>query len=489
MATSAIVKPDLPSSVLKFVGERQLVVPPSLNDTMAIISSHNWGPLPADQEVKPYGSLAAWEADYGTEDGPGRTAVVGAFDGGGTADEGGAGAVVFVRAATAAAAAATITIQNATPAAALRIDAKWKGTTGNFIGYIRDVDPIDATKHRLRITYKGVAVETFSYVTTDVAGLADAINGRSRYVTATSLLSGVALAASAGTSLAAGNDGAVLTAAEVTAAQAALEFQDFGALSMAGLIDTAIKVQLAVWTRSQANAMRPFRLVLGGAAGETVDAAIAELIANPALRDPQVNRLGVGTWYDDLLDLNLSTAEVAPRYAGAMLARGEFSAMTRAKFGRLTPVGGTGPTNDQLRAGRDAGITMLRRISNPATKVAVSQGVTTFIDRTAAAMPYELFSEPRLVGLFNRIVRQMVVWGDDIVVGDLPVNDDTRNLVRKELRKLLDDLEAVGLAEPGSGFAIVDPPDDPSLADAIPYQFGFQPSRTANFLIGEARVI
>ena len=199
-------------------------------------------------------------------------------------------------------------------------------------------------------------------------------------------------------------------------------------------------------------------------------------------------RFAVGMWHDSVTGMDLSTAQLGPRVAGALLARGERSALTRTLFGGLDVVGNTGPSNDELRAGRDKGLTMLRQVSNPAANVAIAQGVTTFIDKNAPGRPYVLFSEPRIVGLLDRIKRQIVEWGDDVVIGDLPVTDDTRALVRKEIRKILDDLETVGLSEPGSGFVNVEPSADPALADAIPYEFGFIPTRTANYLIGNGRV-
>lgn len=487
MAT-LVVKPDLPSSVIRFVGETTVSIPPAFNQIVAIIGSHDFGPLASDPDgTQPHLTLSAWEAVYGTGDTPGRTAVVGAF-------QAGAGGVVFARAATALAAAATLTLNNTTPVAAIRLTARWKGTAGNQISIVRDDDPIDATKDRLRVLFRGAEVEKYVYTATDIAGLVAAINARpSRYIIADgpgggAVVTGTALAATAGTALATGNDGAVLTATEYLAAQDALEFAEFGALAPAALTDAPVKVQLANWTRTMAEEMRPFRLVLGGALAETVDTAIAELAANPSLRDEHVIRFGVGTWHEDTLNKDLSTAQLAAYVAGLMVARGERSALTRADAPTLHAVGGSGPSTDELKAGRDAGITMLRRVSSPRTELVISEGVTTFISTVLPAKPYIFFSEPRIVGLLDRIVRQMVAWGDEFVIGDLPANDDTRNLVRKEMRKILEDLETSGLSEPGSGFVNVDPPEDPSLRDTIPYDFGFMPTLTAKYLIGNGRI-
>ena len=493
---TTFVKPDLPSSVVRFVGETTLSVQPSFNETVAVIGSHNWGPIGLareGEEVVGYTSLQAFEADFGSDDTQLRRAVVGAFIGQGPDSGGGAGAVIVFRAATGAAARASVTINNtnaATPA--LRLRAKHSGTRGNDISYIIEDDPADAGRDRLRILFRGVTVERFSYAPADITALAASINFRSKYVDADgpgggAVVSGTALTPTAGTSLANGANGDVLTATEYDAAQAALEFQNFTAVGAAALTDTAVKVQLATWVKGMEEGMRPVRLVIGGGAGETVDQAATELNANDELRDPQIVRLAGGTWRDEYLNVNLTTAELVGRALGIIAARGLGSAMTRALVQGLTPVG-LPPTHEELVAGRDAGLTVLRRVSSSTAKVAISQGVTTFIDEEAEGRPLELFSEPRIVGLLNATVRRIVEWGDEVVVGDLPVTDDTRNLVRQFITKVLEEYESTGLATPGTAFVIVDPPDDPSLADAIPFEFGFRPTRTANFLIGNGRV-
>lgn len=489
---TTVVKPDLPGSSLTWVGDTTQQVLPNENERVALMGTATWGPKGSDSAgTKLYLSWAEFTQEYGNDfASPGVLGVFLAFRGQDAQGAGGAGGVYFHRLSGAAAAASTRTFKNTADTDAFKLDAIYTGTRGNDLSAIFEVDPATGTNHRLRILLRGVEVERFVYTPTDLAGLADTINGRpSRWVKATSLVTGTALTLTAGTGLQAGNDGSTVTSTDYLDAQRALEFKDFGAVAACALTDVAVKAQLATWVRGLEASQRPVRWVFGGVAGETVDQAAAELNANGGgLRDPHFIRFGVGTWHDSVLSLDLSTAQLAPRIAGAMVARGERSALTRTLFGALDVVANAGPTVDDLRVGRDAGITMLRQVSNPDANVAISQGVTTFTAKNAPGRPYELFSEPRIVGLFDRVQRQIVQWGDDVVIGDLPVTDDTRNLVRKEIRKILDELETTGLAEPGSGFVTVDPPTDPSLSDAIPYEFGFKPSRTANFLIGNGRV-
>lgn len=490
---TVVMKPDLPSTVVHILGEKTVTVPPSGGKTVAILAPANWGPLPSEADGKKvYASLPQVEADYGNDDSPLRTAVIGALLGTALPGVGGAGGVVIHRLAVVGgaggAARASKAVQNTTPAAAFTFEAKWTGTRGNDLSYVIEDDPVDAAKDRFRVLFKGATVEQFSYPAADIQFLVDSINRRSSWGKATgAVVTGTALGHVAGTALVGGADGAAYTTAEVLEAQGALEFREFGIVSVAGLTDVAIKVQLATWVKTMADEMRPVRIVFGGAAGETLDDAMTELDSNPALRDPHVVRFAVGTWHDEVTDMDLSTAQLAPQVAGILAARGEGSSLTRAEMANLSMVGSTGPTSEELRVGRDAGLTMLRRVSSAKTDLAISQGVTTYIEDTET-QPRELWGEPRIVGLFDRIIRQMVAWGDDVVIGDLPVTPDTRSLVQKEMLKILGALEDSGLAKAGTAYVVVQDPEDPALADAIPYDFGFIPTRTSNYLIGNGKV-
>lgn len=485
-----IAKPNLPGSVLRWIGEEVLRPQPSFNEVVAVPIVHDWGPLGSEAEgTRLLTSFREFEAYYGNSDTAGRDAVYQAFKGQGVPSGAGAGGVLVHRMATGSAAKAAVTLQNTTPADALTLTAIYAGDRGEEISAIVDDDPVDATRDRLRILFKGAEVERYSYPQTDITQLVQLINNRpSAYVTATQLITGVALSATAGTDLAAGNNGDGIGSAQWLAALDALEWENFGIFAPFNLTDTAVKASIVEWMKNMEEEMRAVRVVFGGAAGEDVAAAISELSSNPTWRDPHLIRFGVGTYHDSLLGKDLSTAQLAPRIAGVLAARGRKSALTRALVGDLSVVGSTGPDSLDLIAGRDAGITMLRRVSHPEADLAVSQGVSTFNSRTTDGRPYDLFSEPRIVGVLDQFQREMVQWGDDVIIGDLTVTDDTRYEVYKEVTKKLDALVEDGLAVPGTTSATVEPPDDPALEDAIPYEFSFKPTRTANFLIGYGRV-
>lgn len=490
MASTQIVKPDLPQTVVKWIGTSAIRISPTTNEIVAIPIVHDWGPIIGEAgAVELATDLTQWENLYGNGDSAGRDAAIEAFLGMNVPGGGGAGGIYTPRMATGAAAAATLARSNTTPAVALTLTARYKGTRGNRVSIAIEQDPVTVANDRLRLMFDGVTVETYSYLKTDIATLAALINTRpSRFVTAVANVTGVALSATAGVTLAGGNDGAVVTATEWAAAQSALEFKNFGFFAPYNLTDTAVKAQLVTWLQGMADSMRPFRMVTGGAAAESLSAVQTELLSG-TLRNEHHIRFGVGTWHDDVLNKDLSTAQLAPRIAGVLAARGRKSALTNALLGGLHLVGATGPTAADLVQGRDLGVTMIKRISNDNAELAISQGVTTFISKTTVGKPYEFFSEPRIVGLLDEVQRRITTWGDDVVVGDLTVTDDTRREVGKEVTKILEEYESEGTAQLGTSFVnVVNTDNDPTLSDTIPFQFGFKPARTANFLIGEGRI-
>lgn len=483
-------KPDNPSTVITFVGESAVRIAPSAGSIVAVPIAHDWGPLGSESGgTRLIGSFGEFETVYGDTDTPGRRAVLGAFHGSGLAGETGAGGVIVHRMATAAAARATVQLMDATavtPAAAVRLDAIYAGARGSEIGYVVEVDPTNATRTQLRITLRGATVEKYTFTSADTASLVAAITARpSRYVIATSLSTGTALATGSG-SLAGGANGDSLTATEHLATLAALEYQPFSILAFPGLTDAGIQASVRSWVIAQAGEMRGVQLVVGGEAGESLDTAIARSLA---MNDEHIINLGVGTYFDDLLDREVSTADLAPRLAGVLAARGSKRALTYAEMAGLRVVGSTGPATDELRTAADNGVTVLRRASNPDSELVVARGVTTFTSLDIPAKPFEIFREPRFIRIMDGFIRDGKAVTDRDIVGDATVTDDTRAAVKQIFQALIEELLADNLILPvPEPYVVVNPPDDPALEDAVPFTFGWKFARTVLFVIGHGRV-
>lgn len=482
-----VLKPIIPQSRVRFTGETAPRIAPSIGATVAIPLSHDWGPL-ASELAKPevLAQFAEFTDRYGDSDTEGRTAVAGAFAGQGLRGAGGAGGVIPLRMGTGAARAA-VTLDNTAAADAVTITAKWAGTRGNDLSLVVDPDPADATRDRLRVRYKGAVVESYTYAKADLAALVAAITARDTgNITAAVVADGTALAVTAGTALAGGTNGTVDGAAHLAALDT-LEFQPFTILAPANLTDAAIRASYLSWVQSQDDANLPVILVVGGAAGETIDTAITR---TNAMADPHVVNFGVGTYHDDLLDKDLSSAQLAPRIAGILAAKGEDKALTGAEIGGLHVVGATGVTMADAELAVQLGVTVLIRTDSDEADLRVAKGVTTFTDDGDAARPLEIFSEPRFIRIMDLFARRMRRWGNQHIVGNVPVNEDTRDAVRAEGSRLIDDLLSRGLLLTKAGGAEEDPfiRTPVTVDDTVPYEFGWQFARTANFLLGDGKV-
>jgi hypothetical protein len=435
-------------------------------------------------------SFAEYETAFGRDDSPLRTAAVQLFNGGGLPGQGGAGSVIVYRMVGSDGAKATATRNNTATTAALRLDAKYAGTTGNEITYSVEDDTVDpSTNDVLRILFNGVEVERYLYAQTDIVTLAALVNVSSGYVTATSLATGTALSVTGSpVALTGGDNGETLVVNDYSDAVGALEFEEFGIIVYPG-IDASVRSVLYAWVQTQIDQFRPVMLVEGGALAETVLDALARSAAVPSATKPHVVNVGVGRYYDDLLEEELSTAQLASRIAGILAYRGETQSLTFADLFGLHVVSGTGPTVSQLKTLRDGGVTALRRVSNPNTELKVSQGVTTFTSKADPARPYQIFSEPRMVRVMDNFIRRMKAWSDDVIIGDTTVTDQTRATVRGHALDLINTLISNGVVLPTPEPFVRTPiPADPNLLDTVPFEFGWRFARTTNNVIGNGLV-
>lgn len=491
------VKPDLPGTSIKIVGESLTSIPPSLADIVAIPFAHDSGPLGSDSAASGGGvqqllQFSDFDRIFGSSDTAGRRAVLQAFQGLGNG-KGGAGEVVAYRMANSTGLlAASKVLQNTTPTAAITLTAKYKGSGGGNISVGVIQDPRIAANNILRVLYNGAEVERYSHLKTDITALGAAITARpSAYVVPSAITTGVALAVIAPAVLTGGNDGGALTSVEWLAALDAFEYERFSLLAPYLLTDDSIRAAMVAWVQAQEAASRPVMLVVGGDNSDTLSTATTR---SSAINDPHVVNMGCGTYHDDTLNRDVNTAELAPRIAGVIAARGLRSALTFADLFGLHFSTGALATTD-LKAAKDAGITAIHRAETGDAELHIVWGVTTFTNKADAARPYPYFSEPRLVRLNDLFIRGMREWANEIVVGDLPVNADTRDAVRTQGRSMLDAYLRDGLLEPGDASRGIPAPyistpisDDPNLADAVLFEFGWQAAKTANFVLGNGRV-
>jgi hypothetical protein len=489
---STFLKPSLPGSAITFVGQPIQRIAPSFADVVALPVTHTWGPV---NEPKLLTEFAEWESVYGTDESEGRRAVLQAFAGSNLPGKGGAGGVWVSRQTGTEAATAKLVLMNTatTPEAALHLEAFYPGTGGDNITVEVEADPNTSGNDLLIVLFKGIEVERYSYAAANITNLAEQITKLSKYLkVASGTVTGTALKLVAATALAGGNDGATLTAENYSNFLSSMTFKPFSLIAYDGT-SSSILAQFNSWQKAQAEAFRPVMFVSGGPGNDTVTTAIERATS---LADPHAVTVGVGEYKDDLLGTTLSTAQLAPRIAGIIAARGQRASLTFADLGGLHAVGSTAPTESQLVTLWEGGVTAIRQTEDPETDLIISKGVTTFTSKTTTDKPYEVFSDPRLVRVMDIFIRRMKLWGDKNIVGNTTVTEDSRAAVRAYGNKLIEELKDEGLILPEDKSAeppvpapfIATPLPAPGLLDAIPFNFGWQFARTANYIIGNGAV-
>lgn len=487
---STLTRPDNPGTYIRLVGETAVRPPSNVAASVAIPIVHDWGPLGTTEGVQELEVFAGFDSTFGNTATEGRNAVLGACVGPGVPGEPGAGSVFVYRMAASAVKAATKEIKNTAAAAALILNGYYKGTRGNRISFVIDADPVNTNNARLTIRLDGAVQERYSYPKTDITGLAASVNIRSKLVKAEMKATGVALATTAGTSLAEGNDGASLSALEWEEALAALEKEDISIFASFNLTTAETVAMVFAWTLTQAENQTPVTTVFGGAGSETLAEAVtkAELI-----RSEHVIRLTGGEFLDEFTGAKVSTAQLAPRIAGILAGRGEESSLTFAPVAGLKQVGSVAVATDELAIAAQQGLTVFRRASREDTELVIAKGVTTFIETTNPDKPLELFSDPRIVRVGDLFLRRMKKWGDEKIVGPTRVIETTMAAVSQRGLAEIADLLKRGMILPGANtadqpfFRIVEEPG-PNFEDAIVFEFGFKFARTTNFLIGTGKV-
>lgn len=491
--TATFVAPDNPGVDVSFVGEKTLRPNAAAAATVGLPFVADWGPFGPDDGTVRMNAFGEYDANFGNTKNSGRSGVLGAFVGPGTSGNPGAGSVIGFRMGTSSAAASKIKVKNTkeAPEDALELVGIYKGSRGNRISYVTEVDPADSEKGRLRILFDGLTVEKYSYAKTNVLALSEAVNKRSQYVTAKSLKTGTALTASAGTSLAGGNDGATVTAEEWMEALAAFEFEPITIFAPYDLEDEAIQASVVAWEQTQAATMKPIRVVLGGAGDEDLDEAMTR---TASYSDEHVVSIGAGTFHDDLLDEDVSSAQLAPRVAGALAGLGEEKSLTNLRFAGLSIVGEPKVPTDQLATAAAAGLTVFRRTSSEEAELKIARGVTSYTDDTDAK-PLDIFSDPRLVTVMDLFIREIVEWGEEFIVGPTRVNESTMKAVKAHGEGMIADRRERGLILPGATdsekpyFNTLDPASVGAPEDSIPFEFGWKFARTTNYMIGRGKVL
>lgn len=458
-------------SYSRFIVQRQQTLPKATRGILAVPFTHDWGPSKTFVDM---GGLADFVNVFG-QGGvpatptytPGFIAVYNAFKGGGASDPGAARVIGYrfdnggVR--------ATVTISNTTPVPAIRLRAVYTGSQGNNISWSVQVN-VDGTKHDFVIYRFNTEVERFTYLKTDLASLGammNATNGTgSDWVdvdgpTGGAIITGVALAPTAKTALTTGTDGSAIVAQDWTDMRTAFEAQQFEVMAPFDLTDTTISTAMATWAIAKNTGSVPgsrtkrLMLGLGGLPAETASTAVTRALA---ANSPDVFTLGVGTYHDSALGIDLSTSQLIPRIAGIVARRGFTASVFCTHLDDLSIV--VGPSDADVLASIAGGVINLTLDS---IGVRVESGITTYTSDTVD-LPKATYGVLKYVFTMESFERdaQTAQEGGGIL-GKLNVNEDTRETVVGNAQALLDTVYIPqGGVRPGAKVVLSasPPPDD-----------------------------
>lgn len=447
-----------PGAYPEFMTRRTTTVPPSAGAIVAVAATDDYGPV---ETPKLFNSWAEY-LEVARPLNPatptdGYIAVYNAFRGE-TTESPGAGAVLFFRLAGVGVAKAARTLNNTagTPAPALTLTAKYEGTRANNLSLTVAANAaVPATQIDLLVLDGTTQVESYrGYTSAQIDKLRDDINLRSKWLDASAAVNGFLLGVGS-FALTGGNSGTTLLAGDYTAWQTALETQRFGYAVPYNLTDTSIQASMRAWAIGLNSKQKAKKFFLGqsGASGEAYSAAATR---SQASNNENIFNFHLPLARDTRLGVTLTGAQLLPRIAGILAARGGRSGLTFANLEDIEILQGPADA-DILSALVDGVITA----ETAEVGTVLSKGLTTYTSNPTDK-PKDIYSRIKYVttmhGIYRRS-RERNEGGDKI--GKLNVNNDTREALLADLKKDIDTLTSTGEVQPGAElFARVssDPP-------------------------------
>lgn len=303
-------QPVLPGLYMNFVSAAGNAIQAGARGVVVAPVKAHWGPVGQFVEV---GSEAAIRELFQEDESEGATAYSTLY----LALLGGPKKLLAYRLAGASATEASVTLQDESGNAVLRVKAKYPGKRGN--GFIASVEPsLSLPGSKELKLYEGTALlRTFPLGDGSTLQAAAAVNGdpANAWIVAEALEEGT-LADVSGAALTGGDSGiADLTNAEYASALSAFETQDFHVLTLDGVSDAALRTSVAAWVKRVRSEGKGVIAVLGGsAADDTAADAVSKAVARSAAIDNEgVVNVGTGAVLNGRA---YSSAQVAAWVAG-----------------------------------------------------------------------------------------------------------------------------------------------------------------------------
>jgi hypothetical protein len=435
---------NLISQAIALIGDGQA-------GTVAIIGRSDWGPVNEFTEV---GSEAAVRSRFGTNGSIPKLAN--------QAIRGGASTVKILRIAGSSVATADVVLDDdsSDPEPALTLTALYPGARGNAFRITVAANPIGGFD--LSVYEGGVLLEQFTTTSGTNTQFAAEVTARSQFLTAA--VEGTenrVLGAVSNVPLAGGDSGDSVVAGDYTAAQALAIQESFDVIVMDDEDDETIQDAAVAWAQDARVEGSRFILVMGSAAGMSLEDAMA--------RARSIDHEGVVYVYpgfEDADGVSYTGQEAAARVAGLIAAAGISRSITFAPI-----IGGVEVerrlTNSEVREALTAGLTTL---VYDGQQVSVEKGINTLTTITDEK-PLS-FSRIRTIVVLDAVQNGLAA-GLRGLVGQVNNDDDGRATILGAAQSFLDQLIQGRALKPGA-FVELDPEME-QIGDSIFLRVGVTP--------------
>lgn len=464
--------PKRPGSYTNYIAKPVARINAPLAGIVAMPVVADWGPT---DEVVECNSLGEYRAVFGdTLYTPGHIATYQLFKGEGIANRGGASRALIIRKAGSSAKEASVKLadtKEAPNAEAVIVKGIWKGTLGNRLAVTVEANAIDpSNKYDLVVFLDGAEIERWTYGKTDWAELKAKV-AKSDWITVEVKKEEAALAL-VGTpkALSGGNDGTTLASGDWTDVMSEFGSRRFSVFVPFDLTDETIIASLKAWASDPETGLnskgKRFEVVTGMNTADLEEA----LEQSEALNDENFCNWGGFLVQDSEIEdengnpVNLTPSTFAPRVAGVIAATGGSAAITFSRFADVSLVEGLSDDADFVAAS-EGGVCTLAEDSNELAPVRVEQDVTTYVDDTEGK-PKSIFGKLKFVRTMQAFEMRLTEFAEnEEVIGKLGVNDDSREYLVGQARKIVEEFERSGEFFKGdTGTAVyvsLDPPPTP----------------------------
>jgi microcompartment protein CcmL/EutN len=357
-------------------------------------------------------------------------------------------------------AAASVALRNAGDTATfVTLTAKYKGARANNWTVTVQANPVDNTKKDLILLESGVEVERHSGLSASVP--AEWVSGISSNLFVVTAGAASDVNNTSGAAFGAGDSGFSLTQSDWTAFQSGAESQTFNVLGPASLTDATVRGALVTWTIARNTSGQRFILVIGGAAGEVLSAAVTRSTS-------AANENVVNFGYTDLLDADgntISTAAFVPRLAGIIADAGVTRSITQQRVTDVTLK--VVPTNDDIATAYAAGVVMF---VSDSVSPRIHQDMTTYVDNTPTK-PRSEFGKIKSVRTHHQIESDLTFAANNGWLGGDSVNVPVvQTVILSGISNYLRNLEEAGVVQ--AGWTVVLDPEEDSTGDALYLKYG-----------------